>query len=393
MGMIARKSGSLLAALAWAALALAAPGARAEWLPGTVNLSDGASIRGEVYVPNDRILIQSDAQSSRYTVRTAEIARLENTIEKQSMEEKWIFKESGSDEKVYLGQYYPVRQYMTQVTFHDGNNLLGHVIGATLYVRNSDGQQRFILREKEEGKVGQKLDDLRYVRSVVFDAAGAGARGTIAGRLKLPPGEQLRAVLALNRDKLFSVEGKFNPDGDAFTVTDCTQGTYDIVIITDKAIYLDFSLEREKGAQRLDADAAKDIQAWVTALRDFFPTQTITYAAGNRERTFALVRQERRGGTTLAGLGLLYRYEVWAMARPKDQWVIEKRFFLWRSPSETEDLKPLRVVVDPALGGHAVSAQAANVTLDVQLQPQGEEAIPPHQPATEKGDVNAGPAA
>jgi hypothetical protein len=73
--------------------------------------------------------------------------------------------------------------------------------------------------------------------------------------------------------------------------------------------------------------------------------------------------------------------------------VIEKRFFLWRSPSQTQDLKPLRVVVNPALGGHAVSAQAPNVTLGIQLAPQGEEPIPSHQPVKEKGDVNAGPAA
>ena len=397
MRYIARWRAPLLPALAWAALALAAPGAHAEWLPGTVNLSDGTSIRGEVFVPNDRVLIQGDAQANRITVRTAEIARLENSIEKQSMEEKWVFKESGLDDKIYLGQYYPLRQYLTQVTFHDGNTLQGHMIAATLYVRNADGQKRFTLREKEEGKVGQKLDDLLYVQSVVFDAAGAGARGAISGQLKLPPGEQLVKVMALNRDKLFSVEGKFSADGDKFSITDCTQGTYDVIIITDKAVYLDFSLEREKGAQRLDSEAVKDVQTWVSGLRDFLTVQTVTYAAGNRERTFALVRQERHGGTTLAGLELLYRYEVWAMSKPRDQWVIDKRFFLWRSPSETLDLKPLRVVVDPALGGHAVSAQTPNVTLDVQLKAQGEEPIPAHAPADpkqkEKADVVARPAA
>ncbi len=363
-----------------------APAATAEWLPGTVTLSDGTSIQGEVYVTNDRILIQNDAQAKRYTVRTDEMARLENMVEKQSMEEKWIFKESGLDEKVYLGQYYPARQYMTEVTFHDGRTLQGHMIAATLYVRNDDGRSRFIMREKEDGKVGQKLDDLVYVQSVAFSTEGAGALGTIGGQIQVPPGERLVKVMALNRDRLFSVEGRFRADGRAYSIPDCTEGTYDLIVLTDRAIYVDFSLERQEGSRRLDAEAVRQIQTWVNGLRDFFHSQTVTYAAGSPKRTFALVRQERRGGTTLAGLELLHRYEVWAMSRPKDQWLVDKRFFLWRVPSQDAALKPLRVVVDPALGGHAVSAHAPDVRLDLQLATKGEDAIPPHKPAEEKAD-------
>ncbi len=365
-----------------------APVARGEWMPGIVTLSDGTSIRGEVYVTNDRVLIQNDAQARRYTVRTDEIARLENMVEKQGMEEKWVFKQGGSDEKVYLGQYYPVRHYMTEVTFHDGRTLQGHMIAATLYVKNADGQRRFILREKEDGKVGQKLGDLVYVQSVAFSSRGAGALGTIGGQIKLPAGERLVKVMAINRDKLFSVEGKFSVDGGSYSIPDCTEGTYDLVVLTDKAIHTDFSLEREKGSRRLDAGAVKDIQTWVNGLHDFFHSQTITYAAGSPKRTFALVWQERRGGTTLAGLERLHRYEVWAMSRPKDQWLIDKRFFLRRVPSQDAALKPLRVVVTPALGGHAVSAQTPDVKLDLQLPAQGEEAIPPHKTVEERADVD-----
>jgi hypothetical protein len=369
-------------------LVVAAPVVRAEWLPATVALSDGTSIRGEVTVPNDSILIMNDAEARRYTVRTAEIARLENTVQKQNMEEKWIFKESGSDEKVYLGQYYPVRQYMTDVTFQDGHSLQGHMIAATLYVRTADGRQRYILREKQEGKVGQTLDDLVYVQSVVFGKEGAGVLGAIGGRLGLPPGEQLVKVMAVNPDKLFSVEGKFSPADGSFSIPDCTQGTYDLVVVTDKAVYLGFGIEAEKDAQRLDAEAVEDIQAWVNTLRDFFPSQTIAYAAGNAKRTFALVRQERRGGTTLPGLALLYRYEVWAMSKPKDQWVIDKRLYVWRSPSRDAALEALRTVVNPALGGLAISAETPNVKLGLKLAAQSEPPIPPHKPVKETADVH-----
>jgi len=390
---VMRRAMRICGPLLLSAMLALAPSARAEWLPATVRLSDGTSLRGEVYIPNNRIIIQNEAQGRRYTVRTAEIARLENTIETQSLEEKWIFKESGLDDKIFLGQYYPVRHYLTRVTFHDGKALEGHMIAATLYVRNDDGQQRFILRAKAEGKVGQKLEDLRYVRAIDFGTEGAGARGTIAGTLKLPPGERLRKVLALNRDKLFTVEGKFSPADGMFRVSDCTEGVYDLIVVTDKAIHLAFSIEREPKAQRLDAEAVKEVQDWVNKLRDFFHSQTIVYAAGNTKRTFALMWLERRGGTTLHGAERLHRYDVWVMHKPVDQWLIEKRLYVWRNISSDVDLKPLRVVVNPALGGHAVSAQAPNVELRIELRPQGQAPIPPHQPQKEQADGNAGPGA
>ncbi len=109
----------------------------------------------------------------------------------------------------------------------------------------------------------------------------------------------------------------------------------------------------------------------MSGLRDFFHSQTITYAAGSPKRTFALVWQERRGGTTLPGLERLHRYEVWAMSRPKDEWLVDKRFFLWRVPSQDAALKPLRVVVVPALGGHAV-AQTPELKLDLELRRRGD---------------------
>ena len=44
-----------------------------------------------------RFILQNQAQRRRYTVRLAEVKLLETVIEKQSMEEKWIFRESGLD--------------------------------------------------------------------------------------------------------------------------------------------------------------------------------------------------------------------------------------------------------------------------------------------------------
>jgi len=372
-----RMASNMTTAAVGAALALCAARAEAEWLPAAVELSDGTRLEGRVQLTDDCVIIHNEAQARRYTVRAAEIARLETAIERQSMEEKWFFRESGLDDKVYTGEHYPVRQYLTRITFHDGRALEGRIMPRTFYVEGGGQKQRFILRAKDEGAVGQRLEDLVYVRSIAFSAEGAGTRGTVEGTLQLPDGERLQKVVALNRDKLVAVEAQANPDAGAFRVSDCTEGVYDLVVITDKTIYVWFSRERDEGSGRLNARQVAEVQAWVDKLRDFFHTQRVVYAAGDARRTFALVCQERHGGTTLEGAGLIRRYEVWAMDKPGEEWQIEKRMFLTRTVTEQASLAPRAIVIAPALGGHVVSAASSSVQLEVTLGPGREPLIPP----------------
>jgi hypothetical protein len=372
-----RKS-STIAKVCWAVLVLGliASRAAAEWLPAAVELSDGTRIEGRVQVTEDAVIIQNEAQARRYTVRAAEIAKLETTIERQSMEEKWMFRESGLDDKVYTGEHYPVREYLTRIAFHDGRRLDGHIVPKSLYVESEGKQQRFILRRKDEGAVGQKLEDLLYVRAITFKEQGAGARGSIEGTLLPPAGERLEKVLAVNRDKLFAIEAALGPVSGKFRATDCTEGTYDLLAVTNKAIYLYFSRERDKGSGRLSAEQVAGVQSWIDKLRDFFHTQKILYAAGNEERLFALVCQERHGGTTSGEAQYVRRYEVWAMHRPGGEWQIEKRMFVQRASSDKPLVEAPATIVVPELGGHLISAQSADLQLEIKLAPNPQSPIP-----------------
>jgi hypothetical protein len=378
----------ILTAAVLCALLVCGPAAAGEreWLPAAVELSDGTRLDGRIHVTGGSVILQNEAHRRRYTVRAAEMAKLEQTIERQSMEEKWLFKESGLDDKVYTGEVYPVRHYTTRITFHDGRQLEGHIIAKTLYVESDGERQRFMLRRKDEGKLGQTLEDLLYVRSVTFKEEGAGVRGTIEGTIIVPEGERLQQVMAVNRDKLFSIEVGFNPFSGQFRVPDCTEGTYDLIAVTDGAIYLYFSRERDEGASRMHAVQVAEVQAWVDRLRDFFHEQRIVYAAGNEERAFALVRKERHGGTTLQGAELIRRYDVWAMHKPRGEWQIEKRMFLRRLVSETPVAERRDVVVSAALGGHAISAGQESLELELKLARNREPLIPPPQAEPEEQD-------
>jgi hypothetical protein len=348
----------------------------AEWLPAKVSLSDGRTMEGRVSATGDSIVIFNDAQARRQTVRMVEIARLDTSIESQSMEEKWIFKESGLDDKIFLGQFYPVRRYVTKITFHDGRALEGHIVPATLYTEVDGERDRQILRFKDEGKVGQKLDDLLYVRSVVFAGEGAGARGTIEGTISVPKDEKLQQALAINRDKLFSIPVALNAASGGFKAADCTEGVYDLIVLTDRSIYVYFSREQDAKCSRLDTGQVAQIQEWIARLREFFHTQEIVYAAGNEDRTFALVRMERHGGTTLQGAELIRRYEVWALYKAPGEWQIEKRMFLDRLVTGDAAVRQRRIVVSPVLGGHCISAEADDLKLELKLAPNREPVIP-----------------
>ena len=376
-----------LCAVMLALLTFGSASARAqEWWPARVELSDGTQLQGRVSVTGDGIVILNESQARRYTVRPAEMARLETVIERQAMEEKWLFPQSGRDDKVYTGQTYPVRQYLTRITFHDGRVLEGYAMPRTFYVETDAGRQRLALRRKDEGKVGQALNDLVYVRLVEFRPEGSGVRGTIEGTFELPQGERLQRVLALNRNKLFAVEGTFSPSAGSFRFTDCTEGTYDLLAVTDKTVYAFFSRERDAQAGRLNDKQVAAIQAWVDKLRDFFHEQTILCGAGNDERAFVLVRQERHGGTTLEGAALVRRYEVWAMHKPAEEWQIEKRIFVQRLVSEQASVPRRAVYLVPELGGHKVSAEVSSLTLQLRLAPNADPLIPPAPEEPARGD-------
>ena len=370
------------------AAALLSRGATAvEWREGTVHLSDGTEVSGSIGLTGDIVTVYNDAQKRQYRVRIAEIGRLDTAVEKQSLEEKWLFKEDGRDVKIYTGEKYPVRYYLTRLTFPDGRRLEGHVIGRTLYVKCEGQVHRFWLARKDEGKVGEKLDDLTYVKSIVFsDSAEVGTRGTIIVSLKLPPDEKLKEMHAINRKGEFIIKGLPSADGRRVRFDDCTVGKYDILVVTDKSLYLYLSREADKSCARLTDRSVAEVQAWVNKLRSFFHEQEIIYAAGNTKRLFALVRQERHGGTTLEGASLVRRYEVWIMHKPKEEWQIEKRLAVFRYVSPKPDLPRERIVVDSKLGGHEVTAEKSDLNLELKLAPTREIPIPKEKEDKGKDD-------
>ncbi len=369
-------------ALKWTALAvavsvvLAAPTlAGIPWHAGAVEMSDGETVVGKIYITDDRLIIYNETQKRFYTVRAPQIKTIESLVEKEYMERVWFFKESGSDEKVYTGERYPVRMFNTRITFHDGNHLEGHIIARTFYVDSGGRRRRLILRRKLEGDKGESLDDLVYVRTIILDEGEGGVLGSISGTVRLPEGERLLGMKAIHRQNDFAIAAELS-GGGRFRFVHCTKGTYDLVAISNRAIYVYFSREKEEKCSRLHAGVLKEIHVWIKKLRDFFHAQELIYGAGNEDGAYVLVRMERYGRTTLPGTELLRRYEVWHVHKPADEWQIKKRLFIHRERSGDRNDPRERLVIRPALGGHVVDADHSDLTLEFQLGPSDEVPVP-----------------
>ena len=366
-------------AIAFAACPASFAAEKLVWRDAEIVLSDGRTFAGQIALVNDQLIIHNEAQRKKYTVRLAEMKQFETLLEKESMEKKWFFKEDGRDEKVYTGEVYPVRYFNARVTFGDGRTLEGHIISTVLYLKSAPGDapakegesapERRFLTMKMEGKVGQKLDDLVYVKRIALKGEAAGVLGSIRGTVHLPADEKLLGVIAIHCQNDMSLSAELGGNG-AFKFSECTQGTYDLVIVSDRAIYAGFSAEKAADSARLGAETLKEISGWSKNVRDFFDAHDPLYGAGNRSRAYVLVRMERARdrANTLQPDTVFRRYEVWLMEKPEGEWQIQKRFLLRRDLSGGKDIPRERMEIRPELAGQTISAERSELTLSLQLE-------------------------
>lgn len=141
---------------------------RADAVAGTVELSDGTKVSGKIYLTRDKKLaIYDPKEKKRYETTLAELEKIESRVMKEWMEKEWRWKENANDEKVYTGKEYPVREYEVALTFKGGKVIVGECT-ALLYVRLANSERRFILHKRQKGEVGQKMEEMVYVKTVTL---------------------------------------------------------------------------------------------------------------------------------------------------------------------------------------------------------------------------------
>jgi hypothetical protein len=143
---------------------------RADSVPGYLELSSRTMRPGKLSLTRDaRLKIFDETTKQHREVPLRAIRRVDCSIDKEWMEQEWRFKENASDEKVYTGRSYPVREYRHKIILRDGRVLEGP-LSALIYLERPDGggRERFVLHKRDKGPIGSDLKSMVYVRTIVL---------------------------------------------------------------------------------------------------------------------------------------------------------------------------------------------------------------------------------
>lgn len=150
----------LLSLLSWALVA-------AE--PGVV-YSDGTHLDGEVRVaPGGQLRFHDGTTLRDLDPQSVRELRLVPTAEQ--LLRAFAMPEPGKALKVETGEPYPQREFSAVIGLRDGSELHGHLYAVALLVAGPDEDVKVVLPAKQQGKPGQRLDQLVYPSRVVFTTA------------------------------------------------------------------------------------------------------------------------------------------------------------------------------------------------------------------------------
>jgi hypothetical protein len=340
-------------------------------VPGTVTLSDGTEIKGAIRTTRGKPLrIFDETLARRLDFVLTDLARIRVHVESEEQYRVWRWVEDGSREKVYTGESYPRREYVTELVLSNGQVHRGHLTGVVyVYPEGRKKPKKFILRHKDKGENGQKLTDLKYIESVVFDVPGKESKGGAASiRLSVTPFELLVTAHALPRGRVRAIEGLKSRKHSDLLFPALPPDTYDLTVVTEETIFVGLSVGK-KGGAALDEKTHKEIQARVDEIEDFFEVREVLAAVGEGDRIRAIVRKTRTGRTSMGGARTFRRWEIWSMHRGGERWLVDHRSYVFREHGE--DLPPPREVV---LTESLTDKPVESGTLKISFKVPGEEA-------------------
>ena len=142
---------------------------RKDAVPGYIELSDGVKHPGRIYTTRAKRLKIYNLKRNIYEfVPVPACKQIDVILEWERMDRQWRFKEAGNPEKVYTGRAYPVRMLAWRLTLRNDHQIVGHILGQPLYATRDGKAERFLLHKRDKGPLGAKLEDLIYIRRVVF---------------------------------------------------------------------------------------------------------------------------------------------------------------------------------------------------------------------------------
>lgn len=142
---------------------------RPDALPGAIEMSDGKILWGFMHTTADKDWeLYLEDEKLLHRVPFIAVLSIRAQVVEEKLDLEWRWKEMGTPERVYTGQSYPTRRLLWTIKLIDGTSLTGAIKGQPLWIATeSKINGPMILAERTKGQMGQKLDDLVYVKTVI----------------------------------------------------------------------------------------------------------------------------------------------------------------------------------------------------------------------------------
>jgi hypothetical protein len=139
-------------------------------------------------------------------------------IETTKYDEKTAVADYTPAQKAFWGESYPLRYLSSEVIFSSGEILKGQLYSVTIYLETEEKTHRFVMRSKQRGEKGTKLQDLVYISKIKMLDEGKDIAANInvkfAG-MTFGPNDLVQAV---TRDSLIPVPTERSDNPDTFIV-------------------------------------------------------------------------------------------------------------------------------------------------------------------------------
>ncbi len=335
-------------------------------VPGRITLSDGTDYAGKIRTTRGKPLrLIETGTGRRLDFQPAEIHSIRVFVESEEQVRVWRWVEDGSREKVFTGESYPKRRYETLVTLKTGQIHLGHIV-AVLYVyeEGRTKPRKVFLKQKEQGEIGETLSDLVYVESVLFAGPVPDSiPDDTEIRLTVTPRENVLAARAIPRKRDRATPGLLPNLEGPIRFPNLLPDTYDLAVVTKGKIFVGLAAGTSGGKPIVGDDLA-EVRGRVAEIADFFEKRVVLAGVRDGEKLRVLVFKERYGPTSLGGRQTFRRWEIWAMHRGGDRWIVTHRNYLWREHGENLPA-PARVILKSSLLGIEVESGPVTVTFRV----------------------------
>ena len=154
----------------------------------------------------------------RFHAEREEIRQDWKFVETTKYDEKTAVADFSPAKKEFWGETYPLRYLAAEVIFSSGETIAGHLYSVVLYLETDEKTSRIILRSKQRGDKGTKMDDLVYVAKIKMLDEGREIAADVTVKFTDMTFEPNDAVQAVTRDSLTPVPTERADEPGTFTV-------------------------------------------------------------------------------------------------------------------------------------------------------------------------------